>query len=98
MWNVSNPKGYLNFRTFIMGVKGNDEIFPEGVIYKGLNNNQPLSYRGETGAQDSIIPCVDSAMGVEYPRNSLTEYLYQLRDYRPFNHQNYMNSLKSRTQ
>jgi indoleamine 2,3-dioxygenase len=50
MWNVSNPKGYLNFRTFIMGVKGNDEIFPGGVIYKGLNNNEPLSYRGETGA------------------------------------------------
>jgi len=33
-----------------MGVKGNDEIFPGGVIYKGLNNNEPLSYRGETGA------------------------------------------------
>lgn len=50
MWNVSNPKGYLNFRTFIMGVKGNDEIFPGGVVYKGLNNNIALSYRGETGA------------------------------------------------
>lgn len=38
MWNVSKPKNYLKFRTFIMGVKGNeDTIFPNGVTYEGLN-------------------------------------------------------------
>jgi indoleamine 2,3-dioxygenase len=34
---------------------------------------------------------VDTAFGVEYPRNALTEYLYQMRAYRPLNHQAYIN-------
>jgi hypothetical protein len=38
MWNVSSPSKYLNFRTFIMGVQGNDDIFPNGVLYKGLSD------------------------------------------------------------
>jgi indoleamine 2,3-dioxygenase len=50
------PRNYLNFRTFIMGIKGNEEIFPNGVVYKGVFDNKPQYYRGETGAQDSIIP------------------------------------------
>ena len=87
MWTESNPKNYLNYRTFIMGIQGNDDIFPGGVLYKGVNTKR-LSFRGETGAQDSTIPCVDSAFGVKYPRNSLTEeYLFELREYRPSTHQ-----------
>lgn len=27
MWHESSPKGYLNFRTFIMGIMGNEDIF-----------------------------------------------------------------------
>lgn len=56
MWNESIPRNYLNFRTFIMGIKGNEEIFPNGVVYRGVYDNKPQSFRGETGAQDSIIP------------------------------------------
>ena len=38
MWNVSKPKSYLKFRTFLMGVKGNEDIiFPNGVKYEGLD-------------------------------------------------------------
>jgi len=32
-----------------MGIKGNDDIFPGGVLYKGVSDVK-LSYRGETGA------------------------------------------------
>ena len=32
MWKASSPKGYLGFRTFIMGITGNDDIFPRGVV------------------------------------------------------------------
>ena len=49
MWNESSPKNYLNFRTYIMGITGNDDIFPDGVLYKGVSD-QKLSFRGETGA------------------------------------------------
>jgi len=73
-----------------MGITGNKEIFPNGVVYKGCFDNKPQYYRGETGAQDSIIPAMDCALGLEYPRNKLTEYLFDLRNYRPFPHQNYI--------
>jgi len=85
MWHECNPKNYLNFRTFIMGIEGNDDIFPGGLLYKGVSEKK-LKFRGETGAQDSIIPSVDNAFGLDYPRNELTEYLFSLRKYRPFNH------------
>ena len=49
MWKMSSPTKYLNFRTFIMGIQGNDDIFPNGVLYKGVSDT-PLKYRGETGA------------------------------------------------
>lgn len=76
-----------------MGIKGNDDIFPGGVLYKGVSDVK-LSYRGETGAQDSIIPATDSAFGLDYPQNSLTEYLFELRAYRPFHHRNHIQWLR----
>jgi len=93
MWNESIPKNYLNFRTFIMGVQGNDEIFPNKMLYKGCYDNVPQAFRGETGAQDSIIPATDSALGLVYPQNQLTQYLWELRAYRPFPHQEYVSNL-----
>ena len=67
-----------------MGVKGNLDIFPEGVIYEGVWD-EPRAYRGQTGAQDNIIPTADIISGVVnyYPKNQLTSYLLDLREYRP---------------
>jgi indoleamine 2,3-dioxygenase len=93
MWKESLPKNYLTFRTFIMGVHGNDEIFPNKMLYKGCYDNVPQAFRGETGAQDSIIPATDSVLGLDYPKNQLTSYLWELRNYRPFAHQDYVNGL-----
>ena len=76
MWQESAATRYLDYRTFIMGITGNKEIFPNGVVYKGYFNDEPQYYRGETGAQDSIIPAMDCSLGLTYPRNQLTEYLY----------------------
>jgi indoleamine 2,3-dioxygenase len=95
MWHETNPKNYLNYRTFIMGIQGNDDIFPGGVLYKGVSEKR-LAFRGETGAQDSIIPSVDNAFGLDYPRNSLTEYLFQMRQYRPYNHQKHVDENRQR--
>jgi len=38
MWQVSSPTAYLKFRTFIMGIKGNEDIFPEGVVFRGVED------------------------------------------------------------
>lgn len=38
MWKESAPKNYLKYRTFIMGIQGNDDIFPGGVLYEGVSD------------------------------------------------------------
>jgi indoleamine 2,3-dioxygenase len=42
-----------SFRTFIFGITS-QSMFPNGVVYEGLNNNEPMSFRGESGANDSM--------------------------------------------
>ena len=95
MWQASRWKHYNDFRVFIMGIKGNDEIFGDGVIYEGVSK-EPVQYRGQTGAQDNIIPTADIFTGVidYYPSNDLTKYLLDLRSYRPKCIQNFLSDLK----
>ncbi len=95
MWQASRWKHYNDFRVFIMGIKGNDEIFGDGVIYEGISE-EPVQYRGQTGAQDNIIPTADIFTGVidYYPQNDLTKYLLDLRSYRPKCIQNFLSDLK----
>lgn len=83
MWESSRWKHYNDFRVFIMGIKGNDDIFPNGLLYEGVWD-EPKACRGQTGAQDNIIPTADIASGVihYYPNNQLTHYLMDLRQYR----------------
>ena len=95
MLQASRWKHYNDFRVFIMGIKGNDEIFGDGVIYEGISE-EPVQYRGQTGAQDNIIPTADIFTGVidYYPSNDLTKYLLDLRSYRPKCIQNFLSDLK----
>ena len=96
MWQASRWKHYNDFRVFIMGIKGNDEIFGDGVIYEGVSD-KPVQYRGQTGAQDNIIPTADIFTGVidYYPSNDLTKYLLDLRSYRPKCIQNFLEDIKN---
>ena len=95
MWEASRWKHYNDFRVFIMGIKGNNEIFGDGVIYEGVSD-KPVKYRGQTGAQDNIIPTADIFTGVieYYPSNDLTKYLLDLRSYRPKCIQHFLSDLK----
>jgi indoleamine 2,3-dioxygenase len=61
-------------------------------------DDKPRYYRGETGAQDSIVPSTDTLMGMPYPENKLTEYLMDLRAYRPMDHRAYLKWLKEATE
>jgi indoleamine 2,3-dioxygenase len=85
MWVASNHTRYNDFRVFIMGIKGNDELFGQGVLYQNCFDNELQQFRGQTGAQDNIIPMIDIFSGIVdyYPDNKLTEYLLDLRSYRP---------------
>jgi indoleamine 2,3-dioxygenase len=54
MWANSKPSEYLSFRVFIFGIT-NQSMFPNGVVYEGVLDNKPLNFRGESGANDSIV-------------------------------------------
>jgi len=55
-------------------------MFPKGVVYEGVSS-EPTFYRGESGANDSIIPTLDNLLQLteRLPKNELTEIL---RDFR----------------
>ena len=90
MWDGSEPKGYNNFRTFIMGTK-NQPMFPAGVVYQGVSEEGRL-YRGESGANDSMVPTLDNLFEVtsNMPTNPLTDILKDFRTYRPKSHQDFV--------
>lgn len=97
MWKASNPTNYNNFRAFIMGIRGNEDIFGPGVKYEGSTNNELRTYRGQSGSQDDIIPTVDIFSGLFkfYPDNVLTQYLLDMRSYRPKPVQKFLTDLES---
>lgn len=66
-----------------MGTK-NQPMFPKGVVYEGVSE-EPTFYRGESGANDSIIPTCDNLFELTslMPSNPLTEILKDFRTYRP---------------
>ena len=84
MWTNSDTSRYGAYRIFLMGSVGNDKIFDDGLLYENVKEER-VKYRGETGAQDDIIPTLDIFTGVIkfYPDTVLTKYLHDLRDYRP---------------
>ena len=90
MWMHSNPDDYNKFRTFIMGTK-NQPMFPNGVIYEGVSE-EPTFYRGESGANDSIVPTADNFLELTsfMPHNPLTDILRDFRSYRPYNHNEWL--------
>jgi len=92
MYYESDPLDYNTFRTFIMGIK-NQPMFPKGVVYDGCFDNKPQSFRGESGANDSIIPFCDNILQITQfmPSNPLTEILRDFRTYRPKNQEKFLN-------
>lgn len=93
MWAASSPSKYLSFRTFIFGSKDNKDMFPDGIVFEGVKDGH-RDYRGESGSQDTIVPAVDTFTQMLYPKNKLTEYLVDLRSYRPKDHQAYLGWIK----
>ncbi len=76
---------YHRVRPFIFGTKDNPDL-KNGLIYDGEFNNKPQFFRGETGAQSSIIPYLDSVLGIYHTEDHLRHYLNEMRDYMPPEH------------
>lgn len=89
MWTQSLPKDYMTYRTFIYGIT-NQSMFPKGVIYEGQYDNKPQFFRGESGANDAIIPLLDHICEIPMPKNPLTDILVEFREYRPKPHRAFL--------
>ncbi|EEY14188.1 indoleamine 2,3-dioxygenase family protein [Verticillium alfalfae VaMs.102] len=94
MWAKSKPMSYTSFRTFIFGITS-QSMFPQGVTYEGVSD-EPLSFRGESGANDSIVPLMDNLLQVTMPDTPLTAILRDFREYRPSNHRAFLGYVAER--
>jgi len=85
---------YNRVRPFIHGWTNNPSL-PDGLLYEGVSayQNKAQKFRGETGAQSSIIPALDSLLGIEHEDDPLKEYLLEMRDYMPPEHRTFLNRL-----
>lgn len=98
MWSHSKPNDYTSFRTFIFGIKS-QSMFPNGVVYEGLSqDDKPLSFRGESGANDSMIPLMDNLLQIPMPDTPLTKILEDFRSYRPSNHRAFLEWVKKKSE
>jgi len=68
---------YRTFRPYI--------TFFEGVVYEDVEP-QPASYRGETGAQSSIMPTLVAFMKIPHQPSGLINHLRDMRTYMPAEH------------
>ena len=94
-----DPYVYYNrVRPYIHGWK-NSPSLPKGLAYEGVESyaGQPQQFRGETGAQSSIVPCLDAGLGIAHAPDPLTLYLQEMRDYMPPRHRAFLQVLEKAT-
>jgi indoleamine 2,3-dioxygenase len=88
---------YHRVRPFIFGSKDNPDL-KQGLIFENQFSNNPQFFRGETGAQSSIIPSLDGALGIKHKSDSLRHYLNEMRNYMPTGHRNFIESIERKSQ
>jgi indoleamine 2,3-dioxygenase len=86
---------YQRVRPYIHGWK-NHPALPMGVVYDGVDayGGAPQQFRGETGAQSSIIPSLDAVLGITHKNDPLRPYLMEMRDYMPWEHREFIKTLE----
>jgi indoleamine 2,3-dioxygenase len=88
---------YHRVRPYIHGWKSQPTL-PQGIVYEGVAEyaGKPQQFRGETGAQSSIIPALDALLGVSHRDDPLRDYLMEMRDYMPPAHRGFIEQLEAR--
>jgi indoleamine 2,3-dioxygenase len=94
-----DPYVYYNrVRPYIHGWK-NSPTLPNGLTYEDVAAyaGQPQQFRGETGAQSSIVSCLDAGLGISHAPDPLTVYLQEMREYMPPRHRAFLQALEEST-
>jgi indoleamine 2,3-dioxygenase len=87
---------YHRVRPFIFGTKDNPDL-KKGLIYENQYSNKPQYFRGETGAQSSIMPFLDGALGIHHTQDHLRHYLNEMREYMPPEHRKAIELVEKRS-
>lgn len=68
------------------------------IVYEGVDayRGQPRAFFGETGAQSTIVPALDAALGIEHTSDDLRVYLTRMRDYMPIGHRAFLGAVENR--
>ncbi|MCK9896352.1 indoleamine 2,3-dioxygenase [Frankia sp. AgB32] len=88
---------YNRVRRYIFGWLDNPAL-PNGVLYEGVKEyaDRPQKFRGETGAQSSVIPAFDAVLGLDYSGDVLGKHMVELRAYMPPRHRVFVEALEER--
>jgi indoleamine 2,3-dioxygenase len=90
---------YIYFRRVRPYIHGwaNQPSLPSGMVYEGVEEyaGKPQYFRGETGAQSSIIPALDAALGITHAEDMLRSYLNEMRDYMPPKHRGFIEAVEA---
>jgi indoleamine 2,3-dioxygenase len=78
---------YFQVRPYIFGFT---DVLYEGVEAYG---GKPQSFRGQTGAQSSIVPALVAGLGLEHEQNALIEHLTIMKDYMPKPHRAFVEQM-----
>jgi indoleamine 2,3-dioxygenase len=66
------------------------------VIYEGVTEfeNRPQNFPGGSGAQSTLMPLLDAALGIRHAADALITYLHELRRYMPPDHQAFLSEVE----
>jgi indoleamine 2,3-dioxygenase len=92
---------YWKIRKFLAGSENMASLgLPNGLEYKGVNNNERKHYMGATAGQSSLFPALDLFFGIEHydenpsqPEKSPNALLLKMRAFMPGAHRAFLDHL-----
>lgn len=82
---------YNRVRPYIHGFSEHPVVYDGADAYRG----EPQRFFGETGAQSTIIPAFDAALGIVHSPDELRVYLAKMRDYMPVGHRAFLEAVEN---